>query len=580
MAIRKKTGDKKTTGRGSSTPLISPKGWPTKTHPSPWPSTPSLGGPNGQGFGGTVGFGSNGSVASYRNITEDDTRNGAVSRGLESILQGGNFADNLARFLDGHKFAGEEWALFYESLLQYMMTNDQRVYDRQLTLDQREYDWNMLQDQRIYNNPTNELARLMGAGISRDAAIQLLSSARSGAGSGVSGGSPVTQQPTSPGQVSGTPGTLASNIAFNTIGAVCDLVNMGFSASQSYAQTQFIKNQNYLTEQQIGAYNDASKAFNIISASGTEINEKTFGSVNDTIKTIQTLADSGNEAAAAFISEGGHKRLRLSSPYSSQFLNSLYRNERDSKDYNTSFEAEIRRQNAQAYLNEVNADKILTEIPLIEAQINEVVASTEYTQAQTGLVEFSKKVMTEQANELKARANLLTKQGKTEEARYYNVLADTKLKKAQSYQANATGTSISLENQLQSAWMNATKDGKTGLEIFTDQRITSLQSLAKETTQAANDEIWLKRVKAYGAELENMQSLYVLERLYNTGALTEYNQADSNTKSLLATARVFEKNGVFEYVNALVNASTGNQLNSPYFSTKAPVKEAVDLFDR
>ena len=133
----------------------------------------------------------------------------------------------------------------------------------QTTQDQRQYDFNMLQEQRNYNTPTNELARLTGAGISRDAALQILSrgatggtgvgsdaaqmlSQSAGAGSALANGSATTQG--------------AINSAIAGIQALTGLVNMGFGVAQSVAQTRFIQNQNYMSRSQIDAYDATGTA--------------------------------------------------------------------------------------------------------------------------------------------------------------------------------------------------------------------------------------------------------------------------------------------------------------------------------
>lgn len=63
------------------------------------------------------------------------------------------------------------------------------------TQEQRDYDYRMLNESRQYNNPQNELARLMGAGISRDAALQLMSGSAGNLGSGSGAGATQMMSP-------------------------------------------------------------------------------------------------------------------------------------------------------------------------------------------------------------------------------------------------------------------------------------------------------------------------------------------------------------------------------------------------
>lgn len=132
----------------------------------------------------------------------------------------------------------------------------------QTTQEQRGYDYMMLNESRQYNNPTNELARYMGAGISRDAALQLLSGSAGNLGSG--GGSAAAVQGPAAGagaaalNSSNAHQNLVNNV-FNGIQMVANLVGQGMSVAQSIEQVQGMHMVNYLTQKQIGAYDSVDQ---------------------------------------------------------------------------------------------------------------------------------------------------------------------------------------------------------------------------------------------------------------------------------------------------------------------------------
>ena len=104
--------------------------------------------------------------------------------------------------------------------------------------DARKYNLGVLQEQRLYDSPTNQLARLMGAGISRDAAIQLLSASGSG-GSSVAAGSAAAQAagiPASQSELNDIQGkTAIAGAVFQGIGTLSSLMSLGFSAPAALA---------------------------------------------------------------------------------------------------------------------------------------------------------------------------------------------------------------------------------------------------------------------------------------------------------------------------------------------------------
>ena len=168
---------------------------------------------------------------------------GSLGQGYASIFQ--NIIDHLKT--NGNAALNPDWLIsLFQNLLQY-----------QTTQDQRSYDWMLKQDQRNYDNPQNELARLMGAGISRDAALQLMSGSAGNLGGGSATGAAVASPVAGAGAAalnsSNAHANLVNNV-YNGLQMVGNLVSQGFSVAQSIQQVQSLGMQNYMSQQQIQSY--------------------------------------------------------------------------------------------------------------------------------------------------------------------------------------------------------------------------------------------------------------------------------------------------------------------------------------
>lgn len=128
-----------------------------------------------------------------------------------------------------------------KQILQYYLTQEQRSYDQKL--------WNQ---QNLYDSPTNQLARLMGAGISRDAAIQMLSGGAGGSGAAVPYGETGNQASLLPASQSFANDmqakTAIANTVFSGIGALSGLVSLGFSIPQAIQQVNALGMQNFMSQ--------------------------------------------------------------------------------------------------------------------------------------------------------------------------------------------------------------------------------------------------------------------------------------------------------------------------------------------
>lgn len=230
------------------------------------------------------------------------------------------------------------------------------ILQQYVNQEQRGYDRSVLQEQRIFDSPINQLARLMGAGISRDAAIQMLSGSGLGSGSGSAligsmGGTIDPGIPASQSELNNIQGkTAIANTVFGGIGALSGLVGLGFSVPQAIQQTKYLQNQNLLTERQISAYDSTGRAFSILNSAGAAA--ESFGSVASAATAITNLAKSGNADAAQFIASGGLQTMKENAPFSSQALGNLYMSERSSVDNARFIEQQQRANDLRNWISE------------------------------------------------------------------------------------------------------------------------------------------------------------------------------------------------------------------------------------
>ena len=118
--------------------------------------------------------------------------------------------------------------------------------------DARNFNIKMRDEQRVWDSPTNQLARLMGAGISRDAAIQMLSGGSSGSGAGsvtgaaapMSSGIPASQSTLN--DIQGK--TAIAGVVFGGLSAVTGLASLGISIPSAIAQVTAMNIGNALNE--------------------------------------------------------------------------------------------------------------------------------------------------------------------------------------------------------------------------------------------------------------------------------------------------------------------------------------------
>lgn len=277
-----------------------------------------------------------------------------------NLQQSNNFADFLAGLVSQGTLSEELQALILQAATQYGMAVDQRAYDQMVTKDQRQYEYALLQDQRLYNTPTNELARLMGAGISRDAAIQMLSGGSAGSG-GVSTSGAVTNTPPSV-QPMQTPGTVANQTAANAINgvnAIMNLVSTGISLPIAVNQARLTSAQNYMSQAQVKAFqgvNDIVNAFDTAVFNGTlSVDDVQFlRNADDYYRWITDHADTNMIKP---LIQNGSVNAVFGSTFGRQFLNHHLDETRNAKDAGRIFDSYVKQSEAAARLADFDADK-------------------------------------------------------------------------------------------------------------------------------------------------------------------------------------------------------------------------------
>lgn len=290
----------------------------------------------------------------------------------------------------------------------------QLLLKQYITQEQRNFDKDALSEQRSYDSPIAQLSRLMGAGISRNQAIQMLSGASepSLVGSGLDAALP--SQVASPSEKA----MQVAQTALDAVGVVGGLISLGFSAPAAIQQVKYLKNQNSLTSMQLQSYGDASTAFSILNNAGAAADS--FGSVANAAKAITSLADNGNDDAKQFIASGGLKRLQDNSYFTSPALSSLYKNERASDDYDKSFGLYVEQTEADIDFKKADKSRVIQQIDNLKAEFSATLTTEEFTRSQIALQEFHKQ-------QIVAQTDLLRKQGKESEARALEIKAQTNL---------------------------------------------------------------------------------------------------------------------------------------------------------
>lgn len=356
--------------------------------------------------------------------------------------------------------------------------------------------WKTLGEQRLYDNPLNQLARLMGSGISRDAAIQMLS----GSGSG-SGGSSVPygdaaalaqgETPTDSNLKAIQGATSIFGAIANVASGVGALGSFGLSAatlSTNLAATQAATAGQLLGNKQLAstlAGIDAASA--IIGTIGTAVDtgfmaaDHEFKSSQDMLKYIQDNA-ANYEPFQAMVDSGALKRASKDL-YTLNALNNGYKAWRESRDYGIDRDYIVKSQALNLLASSVDIDKMNSEIQLNQQKINESIQN----------VLNSTLIAKKQATVLEQQA--------------YNLDADTALK-LQEYDLR----------QYDLDWLDANIDDLN--QIRTNQ--IQLDAACWEELRN-NPKAWRAEVESWLSNRENLRSAIAIESYYYGSKLQAVN---------------------------------------------------------
>lgn len=418
-----------------------------------------------------------------------------------------------------------------------------------LTQDNRKYNESMRDEQRIFDSPTNQLARLMGAGVSRDSAIQMLS-----------GGSQPIQSEAAPADQGIAPSESLKNgidaalapiqTAFDAISAVGSLVGLGFEIPQALEQIKTLKLSNQLSRQQLDGYNSASTAFGILNSIGASADS--FGSAANAISAIQKAAAGGDSNALSFVNSGGLQSLSNNSYFASQALSHLYRSERSSSDYDKSFGLYVDQTEAETDFKRASKDNVVQATLNLQGEFAETAANTDFINAQKNAVQYSIAVMNEQAK-------LLRKQGKTEEAKQLELKARTlnteSLTKAQDLQNQYTEGVYNKQIKVGDATY-------TGLGVLTYGSAVQAYNDMKKFVYAKNTKIWESELKSLSMNYERLYNLCLVQNTFLSGAMDKYKD-DPKFKDLMITCSALSQSGAFDYINTKINANKSDLIFGP-----------------
>lgn len=465
---------------------------------------------------------------SYNSNTQNNTKTG-----YDELLRQGDQSDALTQYIqslgvnDPNNLSSAQRSDWNKQLLDNLLA-------RQNELDKRKYNEQLLAEQRLYDSPTAMLARLMASGMSRDAALSMLSGSGGSGGSGVpyTDGQQLDQGlAPSESQLNKIQGdTSIANAVFNGLSTITGLVNMGFGAAGTMAQTAFTKAQNVLTGKQIDAYNVAGDAYSVLNAIGAGIDS--FGSIGAAIGAIQKSAAGGNDAAAAFVQNGGIERMRNNAPFVSRTLGQLYQDERASKDYATTFDQLVRQNSADILLTEANVDAVIQGIKNAKAELNQILANTEF-------IEANKQVCLKQADYLVEQANLAKIQGRL-------VDAQTLLTQAERLRTDAETKSLQLSNQVSDAVQNGVyydeenKEIVSGLDLITGTTIQNLFGTARTLAKTTNSDYVNAAVSMQLSNFESITAANALRTLRSNASINFTN----NNKEIVNFGWALEDCGI------------------------------------
>lgn len=273
---------------------------------------------------------------------------------LFKLGTGSDFTQLLAQLgiggIDPKDAAVHDWnSELLKQILQFYITQEQRQYDKSLQADQR-----------LYDTPTNMLARLMSAGISRDAALQMLSGGAGGSGAAVPYGQTGNQASLLPASQSYANDvqakTAIANTVFSGIGALSGLVSLGFSIPQAIQQVNALSMQNFMSQKAMIGLKAADDVLGALQGAvqiGALSTEDMDGFSNAT-DALNYINDHKDTNAFKSIFDNGSFANVYGSKLGRQMFTEAWNNVRQSKDAGTLLDQHLRQQDLQNDLAEIN----------------------------------------------------------------------------------------------------------------------------------------------------------------------------------------------------------------------------------
>lgn len=251
-----------------------------------------------------------------------------------------------------------------KQILQYYITQEQRQYDKSLQ-----------SDQRLYDAPTNMLARLMGAGISRDAAIQMLSGGSGGSGASVPYGITGNQAGLIPESQSFANDmqakTAIANTVFSGIGALSGLVSLGFSIPQAIQQVNALGMQNFMSQKAMIGLQAADDVLGVLQNAvdiGALSTEDMDGFSNAT-DALNYINDHKDAPAFKSVFDNGSFANVYGSKLGRQMFTEAWNNVRQSKDAGTLLDQHLRQQDLRNALFELDGQLGHMQLEMMSKQL-------------------------------------------------------------------------------------------------------------------------------------------------------------------------------------------------------------------
>ena len=431
-----------------------------------------------------------------------------------SLSQG--YADVLKTIVD--QFNTNNNAAINPDMVMSLFNN---LLSYQTTQEQREYDYKMLNESRQYNNPTNELARYMGAGISRDAALQMLSGSAGNIGSG--GGTAAAVQ--GPAAGAGAAALNSSNAhdnlvnqAFNGIQMIANLVGQGLSIAQGVEQVKGMQMQNTFTQGQLAAYqsvNEVTEFLHNAQVSGL-LEPSTmdgFRNAEDVFKWI--IDNKDNEQLAPLMQSGAINRT-FGSTFGREMFNNHWQQQNRSRTDGEILDGYIRGMHLSNNIAALQPQMISAEIENLNYQnLNLDAQSLYYFQ---------------NMQESSARIQLMNKQGKFVDLQTKNLNLE--------YQINEAGFPMMKQNRIDELTLQAEKWNALFARDGYNIQIQGADGL--QHTPFENEILtWL-------GQGSNAADVLYLKQLYNNAVgsfATKY-------PNLYKLCTVFDQFGLFKYVTS------------------------------